>query len=318
MAEIQIVKMQKGGQAAQVSEQDEMAEVQSAKPKGKAKKGGAAAADPNATDIAKGMEAEEAKLEAEAKKEAEVAVDAGAHELMNDATQVEKDLLSSGPAKEAEEAAKEAMTDVDPCESLAKCLHVIMMNTIVFVVGLMTYLGGCYEQRKSELPETPVPKEDFKGGMEPVPLSACPGGFMSSLCCMAYFCQCCLRVELLGKMEKWDTEKTKTNMYIFVSVIMLGHVAIVTAAYALGFNKKVVHASGIVSLPIAWLGLVALGHKMAQWRMVMRTKKGDEPAGAPGNKSNELVVSMCCGPCAGGQEAEFIEKYEDTFGKQEW
>lgn len=291
-----------------------------------------AKADADKTDVAAGAEKEVEKVEKKAEEEVEKVVDTAAEdsaaavegvakEAITDVEQVKKD-LTSGPGGEAEEAVREAALDTDPCESFGDCVHVIAMNTVVFVLGLLVYVSYLFDQRKTGIDqETPLTKSDFTGNMEPVKMGPCPGGFLSTFCCMSYFCVCCLRVELLGKLEKWDSAKTKMNMYMFVAIVMLGHVVIVSTTIFLKFDKKYVHAAGMLSLPIAWIGIAALGYKMAQWRIVLKQKKGVEAEAAdsaPPGACGEMIASTCCAPCAGGQEAEFMEKYEDTFGKTEW
>merc|ERR550537_1877211 len=104
--------------------------------------------------------------------------------------------MTKGSAGEVLNAVREGFLDEDPCDSPGACLHTFTMSSIVIIVGLAIYITYVFGKRKSDLPETPVTKDDFTGNMEPVKLTACPGGFGSMLCFVSYFCQCCLRVEL--------------------------------------------------------------------------------------------------------------------------
>lgn len=290
----------------------------------------AADADAEATDVAKPAEEAIANAEKTAEKDAEAVVDTvaddadalvkgAAKEAVGDVDELVKD-AEGGLTGEGIKAVEKAGLDVDACEDWGSCFHSIAINLIVSCVGLVVYMSYIYGQRKSVKPDDPMKKEDFTGNMEPVALGACPGGMMSQLCCVAYFCNPCLRMELLGKFEKWDEAKTKTNMYLFVLIVMLGHIIVVFIALGpLGLPKKWVHATGLITVPLSALGLLALGQRMAQWRVRMKEKgakkEGDDAAPSAGK---EVAVSACCGPCAGGQEAEFIDKYEDAFGETDW
>jgi len=290
----------------------------------------AADADAEATDVAKPAEEALANAEKTVEKDAEAVVDTvaddadalvkgAAKELVGDVDKGIKD-AEAGLTGDALKGVEKAALEVDACNDFGSCFHSIAINLIISCVGLVVYLSYIYGQRKSVKPDDPVKKEDFTGNMEPVALGACPGGMMSQLCCVAYFCNPCLRMELLGKFEKWDEAKTKTNMYLFVLIVMLGHIIVVfIAAGPLGLPKRWVHAAGLITVPLSILGLLALGQRMAQWRVRMKEKgakkEGDDAAPSAGK---EVVVSACCGPCAGGQEAEFIDKYEDAFGETDW
>lgn len=292
----------------------------------------AADADAAKSDVAKPAEEALANAEKTVEKDAEAVVDTvaddadaavkgAAKEVVGDVDKLVKDVTNKDSLTgEALESIEKASSDVEPCEDWGSCFHSIAINLIVSCVGLVVYMSYIYGQRKSVKPDDPVKKEDFTGNMEPVALGACPGGMMSQLCCVAYFCNPCLRMELLGKFEKWDEAKTKTNMYLFVLIVMLGHIIVVFIALGpLALPKAWVHATGLITVPLSALGLLALGQRMAQWRVRMKEKgakkEGDDSAPSAGK---EVVVSACCGPCAGGQEAEFIDKYEDAFGETDW
>ena len=44
----------------------------------------------------------------------------------------------------------------------------------------------------------------------------------------------------------------------------------------------------------------------------------DGAADLPKLTPKEILLSSFAAPCAGGQEVEFIEKYEETFDTKEW
>merc|ERR1719353_1186071 len=146
---------------------------------------------------------------------------------------------------------KEGMFNADPCQSLRECFHVVAVSTIILSLGVVFYTSYMYGNPKTGESDPPLTKDDFTGDMAPIALGPCPGGFASKLCCVAYFCNCCLRLELYGKLQKHEESKVKTNMFIFVAIVLLGHVVTVSVAiYPLTLPKPLVHVVGILSLAI--------------------------------------------------------------------
>ena len=73
---------------------------------------------------------------------------------------------------------------------------------------------------------------------------------------------------------------------------MLGHIIVVfIAAGPLGLPKRWVHAAGLITVPLSILGLLALGQRMAQWRVRMK-EKGAKKEGVRRERPSQLHLSL--------------------------
>lgn len=223
--------------------------------------------------------------------------------------------------------------ELRPCKpDLGSCLK---KTTLAAAGAILSYIVFIFQVAGRRLTRgEPLPKEAFTGDMQPVALSCCPGGAGSKLCLVAYFCNCWLRLETLSKLEGWDGQKHNFNSLVCVFMFAIFHLFAVTFVASLGFsehNQQDVSAVAMLSAPLTML---VLGFRLATWRVKMKQKGLEEAKEAkegeeqPAFKfvgvkffsppAQEVCVSSFCAPCAGGQEVEFIEKYEETFETTEW
>jgi hypothetical protein len=235
-------------------------------------------------------------------------------EVMSDVKTVERKIIDEGVGQEVAGLVAEDLTQAEPCKSVASCLHVLTMSGILFLISIGAYSSCMFEKKLTNM-EYPPKAEEFTGDMNPVPLSFCPGGVGSLLCFASYCCCCCLRMEVFGKLEKWETSTKKKQVVLFSLLMLIGHVVVVFLTILLGVPEKYVHLAGVGSLLLFPFGMTFLGLQMAGKRMELKNVKKSTKEQSYGV---ELAVSACLCPCAVGQEVEFMEKYEATFKETAW
>merc|ERR1719482_1062022 len=147
-------------------------------------------------------------------------------------------------------------------------------------------------------------------------------------------------METLGKLEGWDDGKQAMAGFGYVFGIFFFHILAVTIFVVFGASDSVINIVGNITFLVGPTIMVIAAFKLAKWRIELMAKNkkdgaegakkaegekdaakdGEGGASAEGQPSlaKQLAISVCLPPCAGGQEAAFVEKYEATFENTAW